>query len=137
MAQPFLYYRRYTYERERAMGIDYRFGEWRNTGEPCDKWSPMAYRLLSKCERSPVASGYRIGQVLWLHHCKGLSPKEISQASSGYEKNINSIKGIIRGFGKDAGAEAKEAYSIGMYMVECEPEILGRMYEVKVTKMEV
>lgn len=37
----------FTGEREKVMGINYRFHEWRNTGEPADALSPMAYRLLS------------------------------------------------------------------------------------------
>ena len=65
-----------------------------------------------------------------------MSPKEISQASSGYERNIKSIKGILRGFSKGVGAEAKEAYLIGMYMIEHQRDVLEKMYGIKVSNLE-
>lgn len=117
------------------MGIDYRFNEWRVSGEKADAWSPMAYRLLSK-NVSEYVSGYRIGQILYLHHVKGLTAKEIRQTSAGYGLAINLIKSVIKGFGRLSSSETKEAYEIAKYMVKNEPEVLERMFLVKASKLQ-
>lgn len=66
------------------MGIEYRFNEWRASGEQVKEWSPMAYKLVSKNVQSNNADGFKIGQVLYLHHVKGMTASEIRKSSAGY-----------------------------------------------------
>lgn len=118
------------------MSINYSFNEWRVAGETAEAWSPMAYRLISKNKNVEHLSGFRIGQVLYLHHIKGLSDKEINQISYGYSKNITIIRGILRGFSKKSvSRDSKEAYYIAKFMIVNEPEVLERMYNTKVNKL--
>ncbi|TCP30211.1 hypothetical protein EV207_10634 [Scopulibacillus darangshiensis] len=116
------------------MSIDYGFNEFRVLGEKAEEWSPMAYRLVSKNMTAKI-SGFRIGQVLYLHHIKGMSALEIKKAE-GFGLHTNMIKGILRGFGREAGAEALEAYTLAMYMIEHEPEMLEKMYQVNRYKLD-
>lgn len=112
------------------LGIEYRFNEWRVSGGEAEVWSPMAYKLISKCINAERASGYKIGHILYLYYCKGLSNTEIKEVA-GQGLPMSLIKGIVRGFGKDASMEAREAFKIAMYMIEHETEVLDRMYFVK------
>jgi hypothetical protein len=122
------------------MGIDYRFGEWRNNGEIADAWSPMAYRLLSKNIGSEQVNGFRIGHILYLHHIQGMEAKEIKQTSVGYGIATNMIKSILKGFRSKnggAGRESIEAYEIVMGMIQNEKErtILEKMYQINVSNL--
>lgn len=117
------------------MGIDYRFNEWRASRETAEKWSPMAYRLLSKNVSSEHTNGFRIGHILYLHHIKGLSAREIKQTPVGYGIATNMIKSIIKGFGRQSSYESLEAYEIAMYMIEHQPEVLEKMYQIKVSNL--
>lgn len=110
------------------MSINYKFNEWRQSGEKVEAWSPMAYRLLSKNVSADLVNGYKVGQVLYLHYIKGMSAKEIKQSPVGYGMSASLIQSIIKGFGRQSKVESFEAYDIAMYMVEHEPEVLERMY---------
>lgn len=115
------------------MGIDYRFHEWRISGEQAEAWSPLAYRLVSKNVHSDSLNGFRIGLILYLHHIKGMTAKEI-QAYMANKMLLNMIKGVLKGFSNKnqmAKPDSIEAYKIAMYMVEVQPEVLERMYQVK------
>jgi hypothetical protein len=113
------------------VSINYNFNKWRVSGETAEAWSPMAYQLISKNRNVEHLSGFRIGQVLYLHHIKGLSDKDINKLSYGYCKNITILRGILKGFRKKSvSRDSKEAYYIAMYMIEHEPEILERMYQM-------
>ena len=112
------------------MGIDYRFNEWRVSGEKVETWSPMAYKLVSKCMNAERANGYRIGHILYLFYYKGLSYTEIKEVA-GQGLHMSLIKGIIKGFGKDASMESREAFKMAMYMIEHETEVLDKMYFIK------
>ncbi|WP_047981680.1 hypothetical protein [Ornithinibacillus contaminans] len=114
--------------------INYRFNEWRNSGEPCDKWSPMAYRIVSKNTGSEQVNGFRIGHILYLHHIKGMTAKEIKEVA-GHGIATNMIKSILKGFGRLSGYESLEAYDIAMYLVECQPEVLEKMYSLNEYRM--
>lgn len=109
-------------------GINYRFNEWRQSGEKAEKWSYMATRLVSKNSEIDRVNGYTIGQVLYLHHIKGMTALEIRKSPIGLGISLDLIKSMIKGFGVQASAEAKEAFDIAMYMVECEPESLAVIY---------
>lgn len=117
------------------MGIDYKFNEWRISGGKAEAWSPMAYNLLSKNINSDAIKGFRIGHILYLHHIKGLSAKEIRQTPTSCGLNTNKIKSILRGFGSQSGVESKEAYQIAMYMIKNEPDVLKRMYQINRNKL--
>ncbi|OIU71204.1 hypothetical protein [Rossellomorea aquimaris] len=119
------------------MGIDYRFNEWRVSGEKAEAWSPMAYRLLSKNATSEHLNGFRIGQMLYLHHIEGMSAKEIKHSPVGFGLNLTVINATLRGYKRkymSVGVETIEAYDIAMYMIEHEPEVLERMYRVNISK---
>ncbi|KGA98118.1 hypothetical protein AJ85_18565 [Alkalihalobacillus alcalophilus ATCC 27647 = CGMCC 1.3604] len=117
------------------MSIDYRFNEWRVSGEQAEAWSPMAYRLCSKNSKTDLMNGYRVGDILYLHYLRGMTAKDIKQYSLGYGVSTAIIKSVLNGFGRQSGAEAKEAYQIGMYLVENEPEMLEKMYQIKVSQL--
>ncbi|MFD4927699.1 hypothetical protein ACFWMS_02070 [Peribacillus butanolivorans] len=114
------------------MGIDYKFNEWRVSGEQAEVWSPLAYRLYSKNVTSESVNGFRVGHILYLHHIKGMAAKEIKHSLVGFGLHLNLIKSILRGFrsrSANAGRETMEAYEIAMYLVECQPEMLEKMYQ--------
>lgn len=111
--------------------INYRFNEWRQTGETAEVWSPMAYRLVSKNAHVAHINGFNIGNVLYLHYVKGMTAQEIRKTPVGYGLATNLIKGILKGFSRGTykvGIDSLEAYEIAMYMIECEPETLEKMY---------
>ncbi|MCL1698319.1 hypothetical protein [Lysinibacillus sp. BPa_S21] len=110
-----------------------KFNVWKVSGKQAEVWSPMACRLVSKNTISNYMTGYRIGQILYLHHIKGMSAPEIKKVA-GFGLNTNMIKSILRGFGKDAGIEAVEAYQIAMYMIEQEPEELEKLYQIQISR---
>ena len=114
------------------MGIDYRFNEWRISGEKAESWSPMAYRLINKNIDAEFLNGFNIGHILYLHHIKGLTASEIRRTSVGYGNSTNIIKSVLKGFGSQSGYESKESYKIAMYMIEYQPEVLKKMYGIKV-----
>lgn len=98
------------------MSIDYRFNTYRISGEQAEAWIPLAYRLVSKNVHSDSLNGFRIGLILYLHHIKGMTAKEI-QAYMAYKMLLNMIKGVLNGF-SNKNQVAK-------------PEVLERMYQVK------
>lgn len=114
------------------MGIDYRFNEWRISGEKAESWSPMAYRLINKNIDAEFLNGFNIGHILYLHHIKGLTALEIRKTSLGYGIATNIIKSVLKGFGNQSGYESKEAFKIAMHMIEHEPEVMDRMYNIQV-----
>jgi hypothetical protein len=60
-------------------GINYRFNEWKQTGEPAEVWSPMSYRLISKNVQSQHFNGFKVGHILYLYHVKGMTAQEIKK----------------------------------------------------------
>ncbi|WHY84690.1 hypothetical protein QNH39_18825 [Neobacillus novalis] len=116
------------------MSINYKFNQYRISGEQTEAWSPMAYRLISKNSASEHINGFKVGHILYQHHVKGLAAKEIRKTPVGYGLSTNLIKSVLKGFGSQSGIESKEAYEIAMYMLECEPETLEKMYRLTIIK---
>ncbi|MGF6947541.1 hypothetical protein QF028_000034 [Neobacillus sp. B4I6] len=110
------------------MSINYKFNQYRVSGEATEEGSAMAYRLCSKNVTSEHISGYRVGQFLYLHHIKGMTAQDIKKTPVGYGIATNMIKSILKGFGRQSGTESVEAYEIALYMIECEPRLKMRMY---------
>jgi hypothetical protein len=63
-----------------------------------------------------------------------MTAKEIKHSLVGFGLHLNLIKSILRGFrsrGANAGRETMEAYEIAVYMVNCQPEMLEKMYQIR------
>ncbi|EMI11501.1 hypothetical protein [Anoxybacillus gonensis] len=103
------------------MSINYKFNEWRVSGEKATAWSQNAYKLAS-IEVGRM-SGMTIGAVLYLHCVKGMNASEIRKSPVAYGMATATIRGIIR------GSYSPEAYSIFVDMLETEPEMLDRLFE--------
>jgi len=112
------------------MSINYKFNQYRVSGEKAEAWSPMAYKLINKNVASDTVNGFKVGNILYLHYLKGMTAQEIRKTSVGYGIPTNTIKSIIRGFGRQSNVESYEAYEVAMYMIEHEPEVLEQMYQV-------
>ncbi|MEC2400916.1 hypothetical protein ABES35_08475 [Bacillus subtilis] len=116
------------------MSINYKFNQYRVSGETAEAWSPMSYRLINKNLVSDTVNGFKVGHILYLHHLKGMTVEDIRQTSVGRGIPTNTIKSILKGFGRQSNAESYEAYEIAMYMVQNEPETLEKMYKLTVIK---
>lgn len=79
------------------MAIEYKFNTWRLSEEQSEQWSNKAYKLLSYNNNSDQLNGFRIGQVLYFYHVKGMTAPQIRLAI-GKGIPTNTIKGMIRGF---------------------------------------
>ncbi|GIP62688.1 hypothetical protein J32TS6_12430 [Virgibacillus pantothenticus] len=110
------------------MSINYKFNQWRQTGETSEAWSPMAYRLVAKNVGSDTLNGYKVGNIIYLHHLKGMTAQEIKETPVGYGISTATIKSVLKGFGRQSAVESFEAYDIAMYMVENEPGTMEQMY---------
>jgi hypothetical protein len=110
-----------------GMSIDYRFNEWRVSGEQATVWSENAYKLV----RADVGrmSGMTIGAILYLHYVKGMTAGEIRKHSISNGLGISTIRAILRGFGDRASQATKEVYYLFVEMLENEPEMLDRLFE--------
>jgi hypothetical protein len=110
-------------------GINYRFNTWRESGDQAEEWSSKAYKLLNYNNQSSTLTGFKIGQVLYYYHLKGLQPKQIKDLV-GQGMSVHLIKGIIKGFGRTAGQESIIAYQTAMEMLQDEQEraVLEKLY---------
>ncbi|MDG5789661.1 hypothetical protein QA612_19575 [Evansella sp. AB-P1] len=111
-------------------GINYKFNQWRQSGEQAQEWSSKAYKLLGCNTTSDTLNGYKIGKVLYLHHVKGLNAQEIRELSGKNGLPTNTVKSVIKGFSRQAGQESILAYNTAMEMLQDEQEraVLERMY---------
>ncbi|MGG6431923.1 hypothetical protein ACPF7I_06245 [Anoxybacillus sp. D401a] len=106
------------------MSINYKFNEWRVSGEKATAWSQKAYKLLRvNADKSCVMSAHSVGTILYLHYVKGLTAQEIKKHSAGKMLLMTTIKGILR------GSHSPEVYCIFQDMLETEPEMLDRLFE--------
>jgi len=108
------------------MGIEYRFNEWRISGEKATIWSPKVYQLLRLNASNEDINGFNIGKILYYHHVKGFSPPEVKDVVKGF--NLIKIKSILRGFGRHAGYESVQAYNTFMELLRDEPEMLDVVF---------
>lgn len=115
--------------------LNYKFNQYRVSGEPVESWSPMAYRLVNKNAQSDSLNGFKVGHMLYLHHLKGMSAQEIRESSLGHGIAIATVKSVLKGFGRQSGVGALKAYDIAIYMIQNEPEVLEQMYKLTEYKM--
>lgn len=102
------------------MSINYRFNEWRVSGEQAEVWSHNAYKL-ARLEVGRV-SGMTIGAILYLHFIKGMTASRIRKAPIAFGLASPTITGIIR------GTYCPDAYCVFQEMLKTEPEKLDILF---------
>lgn len=59
------------------MGIDYKFNQWRVSGEKAPQWSQKAYKLLKVNLNKNGYTGELLGVILYLYFVKGMTVSQI------------------------------------------------------------
>lgn len=98
--------------------VNYKFNQWYVSGEQTTEYSKLGYELLR--QQVGTLTGDVLGEMLYRHFVKGQSPKQIQRALK--QITTPAVKGLMK------GKYSPKAYSVFMFMLETEPEVLDRMF---------
>ncbi|WP_125906469.1 hypothetical protein [Bacillus sp. HMF5848] len=101
------------------MAINYKFNQWRNSGETATEISEKGYELLRSGHG--MFTGEMLGNILYRHYIQGESANALCRDITAIPHQT--VKAVLR------GSFSPRAFNIFMEMAETEPEELDRMFK--------